>query len=183
MTEIEYSRASEATALCKSCGLCCTGHLFSWVRLKATELPHLQKLGINVIRSDPRQRGFTQPCPLWDGQCTIYESHDYPRGCDSYKCKLLRKLLDESVTLPKALKVIKGAKEKIHEVDSLLPTSSNISFRERLVTYLESGDGSKESQNGDLELQQKAHALLILYRDQFGVNDLVNNLDEMGEKG
>ncbi len=64
MTEIEYSRASEATTLCKACGLCCTGHLFSWVRLKAVELTPLEKLGLNVIRSDPRQRGVTQPCPM-----------------------------------------------------------------------------------------------------------------------
>ena len=119
MTEIEYSQASEATALCKACGLCCTGHLFSWVRLKAVELNPLQKLGLNVIRTDPRQRGFTQPCPMWNGECTIYESPHYPRGCDSYRCKLLRELLDESVALPKALRVVRRAKEMIQRVDAL----------------------------------------------------------------
>jgi len=112
MTEIEYSQASEASELCKACGLCCTGHLFSWVRLKAVELAPSEKLGLNVIRSDPRQRGFTQPCPVWNGICTIYDSPHYPRGCDSYKCKLLRELLDESVSLTKALKVVKQAKER-----------------------------------------------------------------------
>ena len=169
MTKIEYSRASEASTLCKSCGLCCTGHLFSWVRLKATELTRLERLGVQVIRSDPRQRGFTQPCPLWNGQCTIYDSLDYPRGCDSYKCKLLRELLDESVSLPKALRVIKRAKEKIGEVEALLPDSSIGSFRERWVTYLESAD---EPQSPKSELYQKAQALVLLYRDDFGVTDL-----------
>ena len=178
MTEIEYSRASDATALCKACGLCCSGHLFSWVRLKATELTPLEKIGLNVIRTDPRQRGFTQPCPMWNGICTIYDSHQYPRGCDSYKCKLLRELLDESVSLPKALKVVKRAKKRISEVDSLLPASSISSFRERLVTYWESNGESNESGYVDPELQQKAHALLLLYRDDFGVNDLVDALDE-----
>jgi len=172
MTEIEYSRASEATALCKACGLCCTGHLFSWVRLKATELNRLEKLGVNVIRSDPRQRGFTQPCPLWNGQCTIYDSMDYPRGCDSYNCKLLRNLLDESVSLSKALRVVKRAKEQIRDVDSLLPGTMISSFRERLVTYLEnaSGTGTTES-----ELHQKAQALVLLFNDDFGVNDLIES--------
>ena len=164
MTEIEYSQASEATALCKACGLCCTGHLFSWVRLKAVELAPLEKLGLNVIRSDPRQRGFTQPCPMWNGECSIYQSHNYPRGCDSYRCKLLRELLDESVALPKALRVIKQAKEKIQEVETSLPTSSEISFRERLITRLERGDA-------DIEFQQKARALLKYFDNHFGVND------------
>lgn len=170
MTEIKYSRASEATTLCKACGLCCTGHLFSWVRLKATELPHLKKLGVNVIRSDPRQRGFTQPCPLWDRQCTIYESLDYPRGCASYNCKLLRELLDESISLSKALRVVKRAKERIGEVELLLPASSISSFRERLVTYLEN---VSESRNTESELQKEAHALVLLFRDDFGVKDLL----------
>lgn len=170
MTEIEYSRASEATILCLSCGLCCTGHLFSWVRLKATEIPRLQKLGVNVIRSDPRQRGFLQPCPLWNGQCTIYDSPEYPHGCGAYNCKLLRELLDESVSLPKALRVVKRAKERIQEVDSLLPDRKIQSFRERLVTYLENADQSAIAES---ELHRKTQALVNLVRDDFGVNDLV----------
>lgn len=172
MTEIEYSRATEATALCKACGLCCTGHLFSWVRLKATELNRLEKLGVNVIRSDPRQRGFTQPCPLWNGQCTIYDSPDYPRGCDSYNCKLLRNLLDESISLPKALRVVKRTREQIREVDFLLPDSTISSFRERLVTYLENASGAETTES---ELHQKAQALVLSFKDDFGVNDLIDS--------
>ena len=166
MTEIEYSQASEATALCKACGLCCTGHLFSWVRLKAVELTPLEKLGLKVIRSDPRQRGFTQPCPMWNGICTIYDSHNYPKGCDSYKCKLLRELLDESIALPKALRVVQQTKKLIQEVDALLPDASRLSFRERLVTKLESG-------TADDAFQRKAQELLQKYEAQFGVNDLM----------
>jgi len=170
MTEIEYSRASEATTLCKACGLCCTGHLFSWVRLKAVELAPLQKLGLNVIRSDPRQRGFTQPCPMWNGECTIYQSHNYPRGCDSYRCKLLRELLDESISLQKALKVVQQTKEKIQEVDAHLPVSANISFRERLINQVEQGN--------DPKFLQKANALLVLFDKRFGVNDFFEMPEE-----
>ena len=164
MTKIEYSRASEASTLCQACGLCCTGHLFSWVRLKAVELTPLEKLGLNVIRSDPRQRGFTQPCPMWNGNCTIYDSPHYPRGCDSYKCKLLREVLDESVSLPKALRVVQQAKKMIQEVDALLPVATHLSFRERLVTRTEQGDT-------DSEFQPKSEALLDFYDKYFGVND------------
>jgi len=166
MTEIEYSQASEATALCKACGLCCTGHLFAWVRLKAVELAPLQKLGLNVIRSDPRQRGFTQPCPMWNGVCTIYDSHNYPKGCDSYKCKLLRELLNESVSLPKALKVVKQAMALIQEVEMFLPPAPDISFRERLLAQMEQGHTNSE-------FQQKAKALLSYFDQHFGVNDFL----------
>ena len=166
MTEIEYSQASEATALCKACGLCCTGHLFSWVRLKAVELNPLEKMGLHVIRSDPRQRGFTQPCPMWNGICTIYDSHNYPKGCDSYKCKLLRELLDESVSLPKALRVVQQTKKLIQAVAAFLPDAPLLSFRERLVTELERG-------TADEAFQSQAQELLQKYEAQFGVNDLV----------
>jgi hypothetical protein len=166
MTEIEYSRAPEASALCKACGLCCSGHLFSWVRLRAPELNRLEKLGVQVIRSDPRQRGFLQPCPLWNGQCTIYDSPDYPSGCSAYNCKLLRELLDESVSLPKALRVVKRAKAQIQEVDVLLPDKTIPSFRERLITYL-------ESVKDESDLYTKAQSLVNLLRDDFGITDLV----------
>jgi len=171
MTEIEYSQAAEATELCKACGLCCTGHLFSWVRLKAVELTPLEKLGLNVIRSDPRQRGFTQPCPMWNGICTIYQSNHYPRGCDSYKCKLLRELLDESVVLPKALRTVKQAMKMIREVEALLPAAPNVSFRERLIAQVEHG-------NADADFQQKSNSLLAFFDKYFGVNDFFDKPEE-----
>ena len=166
MTVIEYSRASEATTLCKACGLCCTGHLFSWVRLKATELAPLEKLGMTVIRNDPRQRGFLQPCPMWDGTCSIYDSPHYPRGCDSYKCKLLRELLDESLELERALRMVKQAMVKIRSVEKLLPPSAHASFRERLVEQLERGSSTPG-------FRSKADDLLDFFNDQFGVNDFL----------
>src|SRR5436190_16561714 len=133
MTGMEETNESQANILCKSCGLCCTGHLFSWVRLKASELNPAEALGLHVIRSDPRQRGFTQPCPLWQGQCTIYTSPDYPRVCRSYQCKLLKEMLDENIPLADALTTVEQAQEMIREVESFLPASSTTNFRERLV--------------------------------------------------
>jgi len=49
MTE---SDSSQSQTLCKSCGLCCSGHLFAWVRLNANELDKSEALGLNVIRND-----------------------------------------------------------------------------------------------------------------------------------
>ena len=165
MTSADDANESPATALCKSCGLCCTGHLFVWTKLRSVELTAIQSLGINVLR-EPGQRGFSQPCPLWQGQCTIYESPNYPRFCHTYKCKLLKQVIDESTSLPEALTVVRRAKEMIAELELLLPLSAKVSFRERMIEYFEREDVG-------LEFRLKADVLLFVYEKQFGVTDLV----------
>ena len=159
----------EATALCKSCGLCCSGHLFAWVKLRSPELGPIEALGVPVVRN-PTQRGFSQPCPLWQGICTIYESPQYPRACNTYKCKLLKRLLDEATTLAEALSIVSDAKAMIGELDLLLPNSSNGNFRERLVERLADRMGS--SKTADLEFQHKAKILLDFYEVHFDVKDI-----------
>lgn len=160
---------SEATALCKSCGLCCSGHLFAWVKLRSPELESIEALGVPVVRN-PTQRGFSQPCPLWHGICTIYASPSYPRACNTYKCKLLKGLLDEATPLADALTVVSDAKAMIAELESLLPDSSNGNFRERLVSHLADRIGSPKI--ADLEFQQKAKTLLDFYEAHFDVKDI-----------
>ena len=181
MTGIDETNESQANTLCKSCGLCCTGHLFSWTKLRSAELDTARDLGLNVFGSEPQQRGFSQPCPLWQGQRTIYTSPHYPHFCRAYKCKLLKEVLDENTSLPSALTFIERAKEMISELEALLPSSPNIGFRERLVAHLEnleSLEASGGQENTDLEFRQKASALLIFYKEYFGVKDLLDKPDE-----
>lgn len=158
---------SSATLLCKSCGLCCTGHLFVWTKLRSSELDSIQALGVDVFR-EPGQRGFSQPCPLWREHCTIYETPQYPRFCRTYKCKLLKQVLDEVTPLLSALTTVRRTKSLIHALDMVLPASLNPNFRERLVVCLEREDVSPE-------IQQKARELLEIYESQFGVSDLLDN--------
>lgn len=160
-----------ANALCRDCGLCCTGHLFAWAKLKSSEMKSAEALGLTVLGSDPKQRGFNQPCPLWDGECTVYTSPHYPHYCRQYKCKLLKKVLDETTSLSDALAVVAETQKIIQEVERLLPASSNRNFRERLVAHI-------EQEIAGSTFQQKAHQLLTLYKDKFGVQDLVDHLDE-----
>lgn len=167
MTETDPAGESQANTLCKTCGLCCTGHLFVWTKLRSPELDSIQALGVNVIRAVPSQRGFNQPCPLWQGQCTVYETSHYPRFCRTYKCKLLKDLLEEGTSLPEALTVIEQAKEQIRELETLLPASQNPNFRERLAGYLESADEYHP------DLRRKAEDLLCLYEHIFGVKDVM----------
>jgi hypothetical protein len=172
MTDLATNE-SPGNILCKSCGLCCTGHLFVWTKLRSAELDAAEVLGLNVFRSVPRLRGFSQPCPLWQGQCTIYSSPHYPHSCRTYKCKLLKKVLDETTSLPEARTGIEEAKAIIHEMEALLPDSSYTNFRERLVAHLEYLEQKSAWDDMDLKFRLKADALLAFYDQIFGVNDLV----------
>jgi hypothetical protein len=171
---------SQANTLCKSCGLCCTGHLFIWNKLRPAELDPAEALGLTVLRSEPRQRGFNQPCPLWQGECTIYASPHYPHACRAYRCKLLKEMLGEKVSLPEALQTVAQAKEMIHAVEMLLPGSSMPTFRERLVETLERPITPSLQGNTVPDFQQKADGILKMYEEVFGVTGVV---DTPGEEG
>jgi hypothetical protein len=173
MTGIDETNGSPANILCKSCGLCCTGHLFIWAKLRSAELDSAEALGLHVLRTPPSHRGFSQPCPLWQGQCTIYTSPHYPRFCRVYKCTLLKKVIDETTPLPEALSAVEEARRMISELEALLPGSTNPNFRERLAAYLEGSAGSAP----DLR-RQKANELLRVYEKVFGVKDVIDQLDE-----
>jgi len=174
VTEIEYSQGNEAAELCKACGLCCSGHLFSWTRSRANELKPFEQLGFTVFQVNPRQHGFIQPCPMWNGTCQIYHSRHYPRACESYNCKLLRELLDESRPFSTALKVVKQTKAKIQLVEKLLPVEKEQnSFRQRFVEQFERIDGMSKSNKADKEFLIKANDLLMQFEKWFGVNDIL----------
>jgi hypothetical protein len=173
MTEIEYSQGDEAESLCMACGLCCTGHLFSWAQIKKSERNRLQQLGLTLIQPIERQHGFTQPCPMWNGECAIYGSKTYPSGCRAFNCRLLRELLNEDISLSKALKIVKRTKEKIGIVEEFLSVSKGASFRELLIERLE----RISSKPGlvDEEFRSKANELLIDFDKRFGVRDFLHS--------
>jgi len=174
MTDTAETNEAPGNILCKACGLCCTGHLFIWTKLRSAELDSAEALGLRVFRDVPSQRGFSQPCPVWQGQCTIYSSPQYPHFCRTYKCKLLKKVLDETIALSDALKTIRGAKELIRELEARLPASPLENFRERLVEHLESLEHKPTWDDADLEFRLKADALLKVYPQVFGVDDLID---------
>jgi hypothetical protein len=130
---------------------------------------------MQVHRSEPRQRGFNQPCPLWQGECTIHASAHYPHVCRAYRCKLLKEMLHEDISLSDALGTVEQAKARIEELEALLPASSTPNFRERLVARLESLQRQGQS---DPEFQRKAAALLVFYEQVFGVTDVVDQPNE-----
>jgi hypothetical protein len=163
----ENIKTTHGMTLCISCGLCCTGHFFVWSKLRSAELDSIESLGLKVFR-EPGQRGFNQPCPLWQGQCTIYDSPHYPRFCHTYKCELLKQLQNESIHLPEALIIVHQAKELIEKVELLLPDSTNDNFRERLVNHIERGKADKD-------FERKANELLLFLDTQFDINDFFDS--------
>jgi len=179
MTEIEYSHGGEGEILCKACGLCCTGHLFSWVQIKKLEHTSLRKLGLTVVQPDEKRHGFSQPCPMWEGECTIYKTKNYPSGCRAFNCKLLRELLDESVSLPRALRVVKRTKKKIDVIEKLLPSSQYMSFRDRVVEQLSYLSRSTRLTLAESELQAELNSVLNEIENRFGVRNF-NNIPETG---
>jgi len=173
MARLEETGDLQANQLCKACGLCCTGHLFLWTKLISAELDAVEALGVKVLRSVPSQRGFNQPCPLWNGQCTIYDSPTYPHFCQTYKCSLLKKVLDETTSFGEALELIRKAKAMIRDLEARLPNIPGWNFRERLEAQIASPG------QDDLDLQQKTSSLLNLYRSVFGVKDVVEMSPEV----
>jgi hypothetical protein len=172
MNEIKYGKNLPANLLCKACGLCCSGHLFSWVRLNALELDGIENLGIQVIRDDPRQRGYLQPCPMWDGTCKIYDLPQYPKSCAKYKCKVFRQLEEGDISLQEGLHIIAETLDLIREIEPLLADSSAVSFRERLIARKEELETEGKGLSG--EFMQKALILLSRYEDLFGVDDFID---------
>jgi hypothetical protein len=91
-----------------------------------------------------------------------------------HKCKVLRELLDEDRTLPNALNTVQETLGMIRELELLLPASSTISFRERLIAHKEALEKNEEPGDIEREFLVKAGRLLNYYEDLFGVDDFID---------
>jgi len=87
MTKKMGIKEPETNTLCKACGLCCSGHLFAFGSLLPDETTSAQALGMTLQQSYQEKLGFTMPCPMWIGQCSIYLHPDKPKTCGRFECK------------------------------------------------------------------------------------------------
>jgi len=83
-------------------------------------------------------------------------------------------VLDENTSLPHALTVVQQAKGMIHELETLLPASPKVNFRERLVAYLENPQDSREGNYGCGPATAESRCIVDFYEKVFGVKDLVD---------
>jgi hypothetical protein len=94
-------REPSPQALCRSCGLCCDGTLFTRVSLKPPDLlPPLQAAGIRILDGDESQY-FPQPCAAFrECRCIVYD--DRPAACRKYRCELLKNFESGSLSWDEA---------------------------------------------------------------------------------
>lgn len=106
--ESEPTAESPLSTLCRGCGLCCDGTLFSHVGLEPGELEQLRALGIPTKTLKSGTQVLPQRCGALTGRdCSIYA--DRPKSCAAYNCLLAEALTEGRVTLEEAqAKVVKA---------------------------------------------------------------------------
>ncbi len=94
-------------SLCRSCGLCCDGTLFSKVPLNFSEVVPEAKL--KVITNGFGARSIPQRCAALEGTlCQVYSER--PVVCRRYECSLLVALRDNEVGIDEAMATIDRAR-------------------------------------------------------------------------
>jgi len=100
---------NEEQNICKSCGFCCDGTLFSHVKLQ----PNENIINYSSLKLLTNEHGsqFNQPCAAFNenGCCQIYP--DRPNNCKIFSCKILRRFKRRDLTKEEALGLIARAKE------------------------------------------------------------------------
>ena len=100
--------------LCRGCGLCCDGSLFTHVGLEPEDLARLRAHGIATVTRASGATVLPQRCVALEGyDCRIYP--DRPASCASYQCLLAAALLDKEVTLEEAQAVVAKAHRLVAE--------------------------------------------------------------------
>jgi hypothetical protein len=100
------------SVLCRGCGLCCDGSLFTHVGLEPGEVEQLHALGIPTQRRRSGAEVLPQKCSALEGRdCKIYA--DRPATCAKYRCLLADSLLEGQVTLEQAQAVVSKAQRLI----------------------------------------------------------------------
>ena len=105
--------------LCRRCGLCCDGNLFSHVPLLPTEIEPARRQGLAVVSLMGDSPAIRQCCSaLRERQCTVYAER--PERCRRYVCRLLEARAREELSQAEALAVVERARELLAEVERTL---------------------------------------------------------------
>lgn len=108
------------STLCRRCGLCCDGNLFSHVALAEGEVEVVRRRGLPIVARDDGTAVVRQRCPALHGRtCTIYD--DRPASCRRYRCLLFAALADHELSLAEALAEVDAALARIADVAAELP--------------------------------------------------------------
>ena len=97
----ESNSAFLANDLCRDCGICCDGVLFTYVELSEDEAGALAGKGLDIYRNEKDKPVFNLRCNRFGEQgCTLYQ--DRPKTCQAYYCDLTRAVMNESISFEDA---------------------------------------------------------------------------------
>ena len=108
--------------ICVKCGMCCDGTLFDRAKIKGEEDEHLVgRLGLDVFSHADGKRYFRQPCPLFTGCCSVYQTKPYV--CNTFFCEPLKKVQKGEMSFEKAEKLINTTVELRNEIMEIASTT------------------------------------------------------------
>lgn len=103
--------ALAANALCKACGLCCSGYLFRHVSVPKDLEETYRQLGLSIYQRPGGTVAFHQPCTCHtkDG-CSIYDAQ--PSVCRDYFCILQIHVLNGTTPVDQAHTIIDTVRQE-----------------------------------------------------------------------
>jgi len=107
-----------AKQLCATCGLCCTSFFSTGYVSNEEEKQTVEEFGGELFNNEDGQLCFRQPCPAYNGNCTVYPNH--PLSCQGFECALLKQLLRGEITLEHAVSLVQQTQEAVSQVDATL---------------------------------------------------------------
>lgn len=145
--------------LCRHCGLCCDGNLFSHVPLQHAEVAAARRNGLAVMSLVGDSPALRQCCPaLKERQCSVYAER--PERCRRYGCRLFEALAKGALTLEAALAVVARAHALLADVErSLAPDPDPLASVMDRARFSDWG-GLEESSAQTRAARERAEAFL-----------------------
>ena len=114
MTAAAETEVDRASALCLSCGLCCSGGLFDYVELDDEDRTRFGEAGL----SSPDRLPLLRPHFI-SSACSVYAIR--PWRCSDYRCRVLDAHVAGDIDAPGAHSLVEQAKAMRALVDDALP--------------------------------------------------------------
>ena len=106
----------QASILCLDCGICCSTLHNQGLVQNRRERQVVLEFGGSLISNRAGRLCFIQPCPAFDGSCSVYASR--PASCRGYECYLFDLIETGTIQIAQAKKIIDNIKAEIACIDA-----------------------------------------------------------------
>ena len=115
MMNVNKKAPPDEQEICRNCGFCCDGTIFSKASLQTGERGNLpEKIEENYLVKEGKEY-FRLPCQYFDKLCTIYDQKK-PDFCSGYRCQLLIDYSKKVISKNDAMDIITKAMEMRNEL-------------------------------------------------------------------